>query len=103
MYDVREELCKGVVIGAGGVVTVIFTPVLLGLLGFTKIGIAAGSIAAKIMAWLGVVPSGSLFAFLQSIGATGLTLTLAGYVASFGGTMGWMLSAICNQNNTTST
>uniref|UniRef100_A0A3Q3EPX2 Uncharacterized protein n=1 Tax=Labrus bergylta TaxID=56723 RepID=A0A3Q3EPX2_9LABR len=88
---------------SGGVVTVIFTPALLAILGWTQAGVAAGSIAASIMSWMGVVPSGSLFAFLQSIGATGLTTTAAGVVGSVGGAMGWMLSAICNQNGTTST
>ncbi|XP_020487096.2 interferon alpha-inducible protein 27-like protein 2A [Labrus bergylta] len=105
MYEVREEICKGAVIGAGGVVTLMFTPALLASFGFTSGGIAAGSIAAKIMSWLGIVYPGSVFAFLQSLGATGLTWLTGGYVASFGGVMGWMLSAICNQsrNNTTST
>uniref|UniRef100_A0A3Q3FVC3 Uncharacterized protein n=1 Tax=Labrus bergylta TaxID=56723 RepID=A0A3Q3FVC3_9LABR len=90
---------------SGGVVTLILTPALLALFGFTSGGIAAGSIAAKIMSWLGIVYAGSVFAFLQSIGATGLTWLAGGYVASFGGAIGWMLSAICNQsqNNTTST
>uniref|UniRef100_A0A3Q3GGB9 Uncharacterized protein n=1 Tax=Labrus bergylta TaxID=56723 RepID=A0A3Q3GGB9_9LABR len=88
---------------SGGVVTVLFTPALLVTLGWTQAGVAAGSIAASIMSWMGVVSSGSLFAFLQSIGATGLTTTAAGVVGSVGGAMGWMLSAICNQNGTTST
>uniref|UniRef100_A0A3Q3FWJ1 Uncharacterized protein n=1 Tax=Labrus bergylta TaxID=56723 RepID=A0A3Q3FWJ1_9LABR len=98
------RILGNVVLGRG-VVTLILTPALLALFGFTSGGIAAGSIAAKIMSWLGIVYAGSVFAFLQSIGATGLTWLAGGYVASFGGAIGWMLSAICNQsqNNTTST
>ncbi|CUA70983.1 hypothetical protein RSOLAG22IIIB_09261 [Rhizoctonia solani] len=46
------------------------------LLGFTASGVAAGSIAAAIQSALygGAVPAGTLFAFLQSIGATGVLI-----------------------------
>ena len=46
--------------------------IVLGLIGFTSAGIAAGSIAAAIHSWIGVVSAGSLFAFLQSVGAAGV-------------------------------
>jgi hypothetical protein len=42
--------------------------------GFTTSGVAAGSAAAAAHASIGVVGSGSTFAFLQSLGATGLGL-----------------------------
>ena len=57
------------VIGVGGVV---LGAAVLPLLGFTSSGIAAGSWAAWMMSlYGGSVPAGSLFAILQSAGASG--------------------------------
>lgn len=42
----------------------------LTLAGFTSLGIALGSVAAKWQAATGNVTGGSLFAVLQSLGAT---------------------------------
>lgn len=39
--------------------------------GFTSGGVAAGSIAAGVQAGIGNVAGGSIFAMLQSVGATG--------------------------------
>ncbi|NWS02786.1 I27L2 protein, partial [Motacilla alba] len=54
-------------------------PVCLGALGFTGAGIAAGSIAAKMMSAAAIangggVAAGSTVAVLQSVGAAGLSL-----------------------------
>ncbi|KAG0643915.1 hypothetical protein HOY80DRAFT_1013844 [Tuber brumale] len=46
-------------------------PPLLGVLGFTRAGVGAGSIAAGWQSGIGLVPKGSLFSICQSIGATG--------------------------------
>ncbi|CUS12240.1 unnamed protein product [Tuber aestivum] len=46
-------------------------PPFLGVLGFTRAGVGAGSAAAAWQSSLGVVAKGSLFSFCQSIGATG--------------------------------
>uniref|UniRef100_A0A8D2AJF9 IFI27 protein n=1 Tax=Sciurus vulgaris TaxID=55149 RepID=A0A8D2AJF9_SCIVU len=55
-------------------------PVVLGAMGFTGTGIAASSLAAKMMSMTalangGGVPAGSLVATLQSVGAAGLSLS----------------------------
>jgi hypothetical protein len=42
------------------------------ILGWTTAGVAANSIAALIQSSIGPISSGSLFALLQSVGATGL-------------------------------
>ncbi|NXJ06668.1 I27L1 protein, partial [Odontophorus gujanensis] len=51
----------------------------IGQLGFKAAGIAAGSIAAKMMSTVAIangggVPAGSIVAVLQSVGAAGLSL-----------------------------
>jgi len=70
----------GIIIGAGAIGLGIFlTPILLG---FGKIGIAAGSIAAFIQSLIGVVKAGSLFSFFQSLGMTG-SLILGSVISGF--------------------
>uniref|UniRef100_A0A3Q2CX94 Uncharacterized protein n=1 Tax=Cyprinodon variegatus TaxID=28743 RepID=A0A3Q2CX94_CYPVA len=86
---------------AGGVATVVVTPALLATLGFTSTGIAAGSLAAKMMSVFAVlygggVPAGGLIATLQSIGMSGLGWFGTGTVAGAGSTVAWMISSICN-------
>ncbi|NWH83634.1 IFI27 protein, partial [Aegithalos caudatus] len=56
-------------------------PVAIGALGFTEAGIAAGSIAAKMMSAAAIangggVATGSIVAVLQSIGAAGLSMAV---------------------------
>ncbi|CAI5696951.1 interferon alpha-inducible protein 27-like protein 2A [Oreochromis niloticus] len=100
-----EEICKGVVILGGGAGTVALAPAALAALGFTPAGIAAGSIAAKLMSYFAVangggVAAGGLIATLQSWGMGGLTGAATGGFAGAGGTVGWLLSTICNQTGT---
>ncbi|XP_006925614.1 interferon alpha-inducible protein 27-like protein 2 [Pteropus alecto] len=84
----------------GGVVAVGSVPVLLTAAGFTGAGIAASSLAAKMMSATAIangggVPAGSLVATLQSAGAAGLSkssnilLGMAG--SSLGGLAGSFL------------
>lgn len=49
------------------------SPYLLGTAGFTTVGIAAGSLAATWMSYIGIVSKGSLFASLQSLGMAGIS------------------------------
>jgi hypothetical protein len=48
----------------------------MNLIGFTAVGIAAGTKAAAIHSSIGIVSKGSIFAFLQSLGAKGLIAKL---------------------------
>uniref|UniRef100_H0XNF0 Uncharacterized protein n=2 Tax=Otolemur garnettii TaxID=30611 RepID=H0XNF0_OTOGA len=65
-------------------------PMVLSAIGFTKAGIAASSIAAKMMSAAAIangggVSAGSLVAILQSVGAAGLSTAsnfLLGFVGS---------------------
>ncbi|CAO3574848.1 unnamed protein product [Mortierella alpina] len=55
-------------------------------IGFTPLGIAAGSIAAFLMSLhLGFTPAGSLVAILQALGATGLTYYTQGLAGAIFG------------------
>ncbi|KAF3701372.1 Interferon alpha-inducible protein 6 Interferon-induced protein 6-16 [Channa argus] len=95
-----EDICKVIVASAGGAATVVLTPAILATLGFTGGGIAAGSIAAKLMSWIAFfyrVPAASLFALAQSIGAGGLSWFGSGFLLFSGGGLGWILSTICNR------
>ncbi|KAL1680246.1 hypothetical protein EV122DRAFT_208284 [Schizophyllum commune] len=58
-------------------------PLVLGAVGFTSTGVAAGSIAAGIQAGIGNVVAGSLFAGAQAAGATG-AIPVIGTVISGG-------------------
>ncbi|KAK5606517.1 hypothetical protein CRENBAI_019862 [Crenichthys baileyi] len=77
----------------GAVGPVALAPVVLGAIGFTSTGIAAGSYAASMMSAAAVtngggVAAGSLVAVLQSAGAAGLSPTFAMVLAITGGTIG---------------
>ncbi|XP_049754373.1 interferon alpha-inducible protein 27-like protein 2 isoform X2 [Elephas maximus indicus] len=68
-------------------------PVVLSAIGFTGTGIAASSIAAKMMSSAAIangggVAAGSLVATLQSVGAAGLSLASKAILASVGFTFG---------------
>ncbi|CAG2244484.1 unnamed protein product [Mytilus edulis] len=60
--------------------------------GFGAAGIVAGSLAAKIMSMIGVVKAGGWFAFLQSVGVTGVGTTGKMVLAS---TVSPLCAAIC--------
>ncbi|XP_077644641.1 interferon alpha-inducible protein 27-like protein 2B [Lonchura striata] len=95
----------GAVIGAtvGAGVALVGLPVCIGALGFTGAGIAAGSVAAKMMSAAAIangggVAAGSAVAVLQSIGAAGLSLGakvgLTSVLSSAGAASGAWLSKL---------
>jgi hypothetical protein len=64
-------------------------PAIVGLIGFTEGGIAAGSMAASIMSlYGGAVPAGSACAILQSVGAAGLASSTTTVLSAIGGVFG---------------
>uniref|UniRef100_A0A3B3TZN6 Interferon alpha-inducible protein 27-like protein 2A n=1 Tax=Poecilia latipinna TaxID=48699 RepID=A0A3B3TZN6_9TELE len=74
-------------------------PVVLGAVGFTSIGIAAGSYAAGMMSSVAIangggVAAGSLVAILQSAGMAGLGTAATAGVAGAGGAVGGLLALI---------
>ncbi|XP_004434289.1 PREDICTED: interferon alpha-inducible protein 27-like protein 2 [Ceratotherium simum simum] len=80
----------------GGALAVGAVPVVLGAMGFTGAGIAASSIAAKMMSAAAIangggVAPGSLVAILQSVGAAGLSTSSNILLASAGSTFGALL------------
>ena len=60
---------KILVIGGGVIATVALVPILMG---FGTAGIIGGSAAAAIQSSIGNVVAGSIFATVQSLGATGV-------------------------------
>jgi len=88
-----------IAIAVGAVGAVVGTPVVLGAVGFTSAGIAAGSVAAKMMSAAAVangggVAAGSTVAVLQSAAAAGLSGATTAVVAGAGGAVGWLASFI---------
>ncbi|XP_032201033.1 interferon alpha-inducible protein 27-like protein 2 [Mustela erminea] len=80
----------------GGVLAVAAVPTVLGAVGFTGAGIAASSLAAKMMSAAAVangggVAAGSLVATLQSVGAAGLSTSSNILLGSVGSAFGaWL-------------
>ncbi|KAF8708345.1 hypothetical protein RHS03_03397, partial [Rhizoctonia solani] len=84
--DIRMRLLIAAAVGAGVAIAV---PVTIATFGFGPAGVAAGSAAAawQSIAYGGLVPAGSVFAILQSIGATAGAAQLGvglGGLAAFG-------------------
>ncbi|VCW98867.1 unnamed protein product [Gulo gulo] len=79
----------------GGVVSVASVPTVLGAIGFTGAGIAASSIAAKMMSSAAIangggIAAGSLVATLQSVGAAGLSLSSKIILGSLGSVLTYL-------------
>ncbi|XP_030074300.1 interferon alpha-inducible protein 27-like protein 2A isoform X3 [Microcaecilia unicolor] len=83
---------------AGAVTAVVGTPVVIGMVGFTSAGIAAGSLAAKMMSAAalangGGVAAGGTVAVLQSIGAAGFSVAAKATLGTIGAGAGATLGA----------
>ncbi|XP_055512169.1 interferon alpha-inducible protein 27-like protein 2A [Leucoraja erinacea] len=83
-------------VGAGAATFIAAAPVVLGATGFTASGIAAGSVAAKMMGATAVangggVAAGSMVALLQSAGAAGLSFIANAAVGAGGAVTGALL------------
>ncbi len=93
-----STVTKAVIIGS---VTAVAAPLaivpVLGLVGFTSAGVAAGSLAASMQTATTV--SGSLFALCQSAGAVGAvaTSTSVGVGLAAGTTAGGVTAAVCRK------
>jgi len=74
--------------GAAG--AMVAGPAVLPAIGFTKAGVAAGSLAAAYQSSVlgGYIASGSLFSLAQSAGAAGVGLGVKAFLAAAGGVMG---------------
>lgn len=84
---------RALIIGSTAVVGILGI-VLLPVLGFTTGGIAAGSAAAAWQSSVGAVAAGSLFAVLQSLGATGIGILLFGGIGASLGALGSVASRL---------
>lgn len=76
----------------GGVAAVSAATFALPILGFGSAGVAAGSVAAGVQSLIGSVSAGSLFALLQSVGATGLAMGAKAAIATVGGLLSGLFS-----------
>ncbi|XP_066244333.1 uncharacterized protein [Saccopteryx leptura] len=95
-YHAAKIVAMGV---TGGVVAVGAVPLVLGAMGFTGAGIAASSIAAKMMSAAAVangggVAAGSLVATLQSVGAAGLSTSSNILLGMTGSSLGAWLGSL---------
>ncbi|XP_038614165.1 interferon alpha-inducible protein 27-like protein 2 [Tachyglossus aculeatus] len=77
----------------GGAVMVYSVPLILGAVGFKGAGIAAGSIASRMMSTAAVangggIVAGRLVAILKSVGAVGLSSSVSKALGMAGATIG---------------
>lgn len=84
----RKRILFG--IGGGTIFGGVLGAAMLPLLGFGAAGVASGSVAATWQSAIGLVSAGSVFALLQSLGATGIGILLFGGIgaATGGGALG---------------
>uniref|UniRef100_A0A3B4GYL3 Uncharacterized protein n=1 Tax=Pundamilia nyererei TaxID=303518 RepID=A0A3B4GYL3_9CICH len=86
---------------AGSSVAAVSAPIVLGAVGFTSAGIAAGSYAAIWMSAAAIasgggVAAGSLFSLLQSAGMAGLSWLAYAVLGIVGGAVGGIVAYLAN-------
>lgn len=86
-----EAIIYGAAGAVGGAITTGAAALGLSAAGFTSAGVAAGSVAAGLQAGVGNVVGGSLFAVLQSIGATGAIVGALPAAAGVGAVAGLLV------------
>uniref|UniRef100_A0A8D3BRA6 Interferon alpha-inducible protein 27-like protein 2A n=1 Tax=Scophthalmus maximus TaxID=52904 RepID=A0A8D3BRA6_SCOMX len=96
MHRANPSVSLSVLCPGGAVVA---APVVLGAIGFTSLGIAAGSYGAAMMSSAAIangggVAAGSAVAILQSAGMAGLSSAATAAVAGAGGTVGGLLAIL---------
>ncbi|XP_006027061.1 interferon alpha-inducible protein 27-like protein 2B [Alligator sinensis] len=94
-----SKIKTGIAVVAGAGISVVAAPLVLGAVGFTGAGIAAGSLAANMMSVAAIangggVAAGSMVAVLQSAGAAGLSLTTNIGLGAVGGGVGAAISRL---------
>lgn len=104
-YLTKENLMIGAAVLAGGISTVVLTPVVLTAIGFGANGVVPSSVAALTHSAIGNVAAGSPFALLQSAGATGtvtatskLVAIITCGIASGGCTSLWASSSVAKND-----
>ncbi len=86
MAAIGATVAAGSVVG--GATFVIAAPLIVAGLGFTAVGITAGSTAASMMSVLAPTAAGGIVATLQSVGAVGFSAAGVAALAGTGGTVG---------------
>lgn len=80
----------------GGTAAHVISPIILSYLGFTSVGVQAGSIASYWQSTMPIVKVGSMFAKLQSIAMTGAGSSTTVKVSALGGAaVAWRLHSMC--------
>ena len=100
-----DRWCWVKMVGGGvlvGTTAVVASPTILGIIGFTTVGITAGSLAAKGMSISAVangggVAAGGVIATLQSAGAAGIGLAGKAVIGVTSGSTWAYLTGLCSK------
>ncbi|XP_062606063.1 interferon alpha-inducible protein 27-like protein 2A isoform X3 [Saccostrea cucullata] len=90
--DAQKIVTIAAVSGVTAGAALLGAPVVLGAIGFTKAGVAAGSIAAAAQG--PATAAGSLFALCQSAGVLGTAVGTKAIIGGAAGTVGGAVAAI---------
>jgi hypothetical protein len=88
----RVAVAVGAAVGVGALLAAVAIPTILTAVGFSSIGVEAGSMAACWQSTYPLVTSGSPFSLLQSISMGGSRMVMAGITVA-GGFIGGAMAA----------